>query len=89
MRWTRADWLSRSLLLLGMWSFAVGTAGLALPRGLVGMGVPLDVATGLSAVAVGFGGLALVAGFVVFGRYVDTGELALSAEAVAERWNQQ
>lgn len=90
MTWTRYDWLSRGLLLLGMWFIASGTAGLLVPRrfpeteGVVTAGMGLSAATAV----VGVG--AVLAGFYLFARHVeDDVNLALSAREVAERWEQR
>jgi hypothetical protein len=85
--WSRDDWLARSLLFAGMWSVAVGAAGVVAPDGVPVPG-PTALAVGLSVGVTAAGLLAVGGGFVVFERRVEPGGLALSADAVAERWDQ-
>ena len=89
MSWTRYDWLSRGLLLLGMWFIASGTAGLLVPNQFPEASSAGTVGLGLSAVTAVVGVGAVVVGFYLFARYVeDDANLALSAHEIAERWEQ-
>ena len=90
MSWTRYDWLSRGLLLLGMWFIASGTAGLLVPRRFPETANTTVGAMGISAVTAVVGIGAIVAGFYLFSRHVeDDADLALSAHEVADRWEQR
>ncbi|MFC5971544.1 hypothetical protein ACFPYI_09395 [Halomarina salina] len=90
MSWTRYDWLSRGLLLLGLWFIASGSAGLLVPEHVLGAGGSLPVGLILSGVTTVVGIGAVLAGLYLFSQYVEEeSDLALSARQVAERWDQR